>query len=69
MSFRTRVTSFFVLIVVVPWLKWAGAAMSSGGKQDQLIASPDSALYVAAHEGKNRTVTAEPKTANVSAGE
>jgi diguanylate cyclase (GGDEF)-like protein len=46
-----------------------GVAASSDGDKDDLIAAADNALYVAKHEGKNRTVRAEPQTANVSAGE
>ena len=46
-----------------------GAAASSDGDKDDLIAAADGALYVAKREGKNRTVRAEPETANVSGGE
>jgi diguanylate cyclase (GGDEF)-like protein len=46
-----------------------GAAASRDGDKNELIATADGALYMAKHEGKNRTVRAEPETANVSAGE
>ncbi len=46
-----------------------GVASSSDGDKDSLIAAADNALYVAKHEGKNRTVRAEPQTANVPGGE
>jgi diguanylate cyclase (GGDEF)-like protein len=46
-----------------------GVAASSDGDKDDLIAAADNALYVAKHEGKNRTVRAEAQTTNVSAGE
>jgi diguanylate cyclase (GGDEF)-like protein len=46
-----------------------GVAASSEGDKDGLIAAADNALYAAKHDGKNRTVSAEPQTANVSGGE
>jgi diguanylate cyclase (GGDEF)-like protein len=47
----------------------AGAASSTEGDKNDLIAAADGALYLAKREGKNRTVKAEPRTANVVGGE
>ncbi|HWE10858.1 MAG TPA: diguanylate cyclase [Solirubrobacteraceae bacterium] len=47
----------------------SGAASSSEGDKDELIAAADGALYAAKREGKNRTMKAEPRTANVVGGE
>jgi diguanylate cyclase (GGDEF)-like protein len=46
-----------------------GAAASLDGAKNDLIAAADAALYGAKREGKNRTVRAEPHTANVVTGE
>jgi diguanylate cyclase (GGDEF)-like protein len=46
-----------------------GVAASSEGFKDGLIADADAALYEAKRGGKNRTVRASPRTANVSAPE
>jgi hypothetical protein len=46
-----------------------GSAASSQGSKNDLIAAAGNALYTAKHAGKNRTVKAEPETANVFGGE
>jgi diguanylate cyclase (GGDEF)-like protein len=46
-----------------------GVAASSEGFKDGLIADADAALYEAKRGGKNRTVKASPRTANVSGPE
>jgi diguanylate cyclase (GGDEF)-like protein len=46
-----------------------GVAASSDGLKDGLIADADAALYDAKRGGKNRTVRASPRTANVSGPE
>jgi len=46
-----------------------GVASSSEGHKDALIADADKALYVAKRRGKNQTVRAQAKTANVVTAE
>jgi diguanylate cyclase (GGDEF)-like protein len=46
-----------------------GVAASSAGDKDLLIAEADAALYAAKRQGKNRTMRAQPQTANVGHGE
>jgi diguanylate cyclase (GGDEF)-like protein len=46
-----------------------GVAASSEGLKDGLISDADAALYEAKRGGKNRTVRASPRTANVSGPE
>jgi diguanylate cyclase (GGDEF)-like protein len=43
-----------------------GVAASMNGSKDALIADADAALYRAKHEGKNRTIEAQPQPANVA---
>jgi len=42
----------------------AGAAALADASPDGLISAADKVLYVATGEGENRTVKAEPETAN-----
>jgi diguanylate cyclase (GGDEF)-like protein len=46
-----------------------GVTASSGAEKDALIADADAALYEAKRQGKNRTVRARVRTANVSGGQ
>ena len=46
-----------------------GVAASSEGSKDDLIAEADAALYTAKRDGKNRTVRAAPRAANVVTAE
>jgi diguanylate cyclase (GGDEF)-like protein len=46
-----------------------GVAAAAEGSKDALIADADGALYQAKHQGKNRTVGAEPIRANVASGQ
>jgi diguanylate cyclase (GGDEF)-like protein len=43
-----------------------GVAASADGDKDALITEADTALYAAKRQGKNRTIRAQPQTANVS---
>jgi len=43
-----------------------GVAATTDGSKDELIAHADAALYEAKRQGKNRTVRAEARAANVS---
>jgi diguanylate cyclase (GGDEF)-like protein len=47
----------------------SGVAASTEGNKDALIADADAALYEAKRQGKNRTVRAQPRAANVVSGE
>jgi diguanylate cyclase (GGDEF)-like protein len=46
-----------------------GVAASTEGDKDGLIADADAALYEAKRQGKNRTVKARARAANVASGE
>jgi diguanylate cyclase (GGDEF)-like protein len=46
-----------------------GVSASRDGTREALIADADAALYEAKHQGKNRTVSAPSRAANVPAGE
>ncbi len=46
-----------------------GVASASDGDKDGLITAADAALYTAKRQGKNRTIRAEPQTANVFGAE
>jgi diguanylate cyclase (GGDEF)-like protein len=46
-----------------------GVTASAAGNKDALIADADGALYTAKRQGKNRTVRAAARTANLSPGE
>ncbi len=46
-----------------------GVAASEEGNTHALIAAADGALYTAKHQGKNRTIRARPRAANVVGAE
>jgi diguanylate cyclase (GGDEF)-like protein len=46
-----------------------GVSTRTDGDKDALIADADAALYAAKRQGKNRTIRAQPETANVFGAE
>jgi diguanylate cyclase (GGDEF)-like protein len=46
-----------------------GVSTCTDGDKDALIADADTALYAAKRQGKNRTIRAQPQTANVGGAE